>query len=159
MKTQKEVVYEAVMKVMGQNYKQGVDCRVYLADHADAKKSVTEIVTAALKDGTMIIENEQKNVATYISGLISNHLRKDTRLNGGTKYKPANPGSRAGQGDASIKAIRQLISCLPEGSAERTQAQAELNARIAAKNADKARSAIDVENLPEGLKALVSKVS
>src|SRR5687768_12409870 len=51
----------------------------------------------------------------YIPGLVNNWMRKDLRLNGGSPYETKRPGSRAGSGDETAKAIRGLIAATPAG--------------------------------------------
>jgi len=50
---------------------------------------------------------DDAKLRSYCSGLQSNWLRKDTRLNGGVKYVAKNPGSRAGSTDP--KALADAI--------------------------------------------------
>jgi len=66
----------------------------------------------------------------YCSGLLSNWLRKDTRLNGGVKYEAKNPGSRAGNSDPAIRAMRTLMSTKTEPS-EIAEIQSFIDKRLA----------------------------
>lgn len=90
-------------------------------------------------------------VMKYIPGLVNNHVRKDTRLNGGTKYETKRPGSRAGSGDESIKAMRTLLA-LTQDPAVKAQIQTAIDARI---EELKPKATVNVEALPEALRHLV----
>lgn len=155
MKTQKEVVFAAVTSIIGAEFSEGMDAGAYFKSHPEAKKELQATVVAAFANGECEIKSPQENMNTYCSGLISNHLRKDTRINGGEKYQAANPGSRAGQGDPQIKEARKLLKTFAEGSAEATQCQAFIDSKVAAAKAERATVAIDVDALPEELKGLV----
>ena len=88
----------------------------------------------------------------YCKGLLNNWIRKDIRLNGGTKYEAKNPGSRAGSGDTMLRELKKLrvkvgsdadaVSKVDEAIAER---QAELVKPVE----------INEEHIPEGLKHLL----
>lgn len=105
--------------------------------------------------------NDDSALNKYIAGLVSNWVKKDRRLNGDVKYQIQNPGSRAGQGDETIKALKGLIKQLTvsgntEGLAEAKEALASRQVEIAATKAVKSNP-IKVEALPESLRHLVSK--
>ena len=154
MMTQKEAVYTAVKSIMGSEFSEGTDCGAWFKARKDAKAQLH----AAVLEGVGVnfeVKNEQENMGVYITGLIANHLRKDTRLNGGEAYTPANPGSRAGQGDPAIKASRQLLKTLVEGTPEFDKVKAFIDTKIAANKAAKQTIEIDVDALPAELRSLV----
>jgi hypothetical protein len=95
-----------------------------------------------------------ENVRKYIPGLVNNWVRKDTRLNGGGKYVPKNPGSRAGSGDQSLKAMRTLLTQTTDADAraEIEQAIKERQAAIA-----KPKNEVKVDALPEHLRKYAKK--
>lgn len=157
MTTQKETVFNAVCSIIGNDFKEGMDCGAWFKARPDEKAKLQTIVLEAFDSGTCEIKNEQANMNTYVAGMISNHLRKDVRINGGEKYTAKNPGSRAGQGDPQIKEARKLLKTLAEGSAEAAKCQAFIDAKVAAVKAEKAKAsvAIDVTALPEELRGLV----
>jgi len=90
-------------------------------------------------------------VMKYIPGLVNNHVRKDARLNGGTKYEPKRPGSRSGSGDESVKAMRTLLSVTAD-PALKNQIQQAIDARLLEL---KPKVEIKAELLPESLRHLV----
>ena len=54
--------------------------------------------------------DDDKELKSYVSGLVNNWLRKAPELNNGETYKAKNPGSRQGSSDESIKAMKMLLS-------------------------------------------------
>ena len=98
----------------------------------------------------------EAKIKTYTNGLVSNWLRKDTRLNGGVKHQIKNPGSRAGSGDEVIKNLKRLASTLsnPEQLAA---VQAEIDKRLAQLKAEKAKNVeIDMSLIPVDLQHLIN---
>ena len=94
------------------------------------------------------------NLKVYASGLLTNWLKKDLSLNGGVKYKPENPGSRAGQGDSKLKELKKLLQVVPED--KRAIVQAAIEKRIEELAAEKAKSIeIDLSQIPEHLRDLL----
>lgn len=91
-------------------------------------------------------------VSKYIPGLVNNHVRKDTRLNGGTKYETKRPGSRTGSGDKTLQAMKQLLSVTVDADG-RAEIQKAIDARI---QELKPKAQIDIEALPEALRHLVA---
>jgi len=154
MNSQKQAVFNAAKAIIGSAFKEGMDAGAWFKARPEQKKQLQ----ATLLEGVgseFEVKNEQKNMNTYVIGLIANHLRKDTRLNGGDMYKPANPGSRAGQTDPEIKEARKLLKGFEEGSAEHTKISTFINGRLAEIKAAKQVTTIDVDSLPEELKGLV----
>ena len=154
MITQKEAVFNAVVSIMGDAFSEGMDCGAWFKAHPEAKAQLQATVLEGA-NSTYDVKSEQENMNTYVQGLISNHLRKDTRINGGDKYVAANPGSRAGQGDTEIKAARAAIKTFAEGDPRIEQFQSFIDTKLATIKAAKAVKEIDLDSLPEELKALV----
>ena len=154
-KSQKQVVVDAVMAIMGSAYNSTINCGEWFKARPEQKGELTQAVISAFESGECELKSEQKSLSAYVSGLISNHLRKAKELNGGVKYEPANPGSRSGQTDPQIKAMRQLLKTLPEGSAEFNKVQSAIDAKISEIKAERQKTQIDVDNLPEDLRGLV----
>lgn len=100
--------------------------------------------------GTLPTEPELRK---YVSGMLSNWLRKDTRLNGGVKYEAKNPGSRAGSSDPQVKAMRALLKTLDSNDPRRATVEATLNSHIEANRATKQKVTVNFEDLPESLRA------
>ena len=148
MMTQKEAVFQAVVNVCG------TQDGAYTPSKEE-RGQVNNILFEGFKaetiayDGALPIDSELK---AYVSGLQSNWLRKDKRLNGNVTYVAKNPGSRAGSTDAQIKAMRQLLSTKSDPS-ERAEIQTFIDARVAELKPAKS-TVINVDDLPEALRHL-----
>lgn len=157
--TQKEAVYVAIMSVFSDNgVKVESGKRVNMS--REYRAIVNQILFQGFKSGRIELATPEilasdEELRNYVSGLQSNWLRKDTRLNGGEKYKPENPGIRTGTGDTQLKALRQLMSTMTVAT-ERAEVQQHINARIAqlraANKPKKPAPKIDVSQLPAALK-------
>lgn len=120
MLSQKEAVFTAVKSLFAQSNKTFKDgSKIELSK--EERATVTQMVLAGIESGDVVFSDEAKakydtsdKVKSYVAGMVGNWLTKDIRLNGGSKYSPANPGSRAGQGDDVIKALRTLRSTLSD---------------------------------------------
>lgn len=149
--TQKEAVFSAIINVVGEQ-----DGAYNLTKEQRAQ--VSAILFEGFRSGTIEIDGEKNDsqLKAYTSGLMSNWLRKDKRLNGGEKYSAKNPGSRAGAGDQQLKAMRGLLTTLTD-EADRAEVQAHIDTRVAELSAAKAKKSvtIDASVLPESLKAFV----
>jgi hypothetical protein len=116
--SQREAVYSAITSTFTENqvdFEDGQNVSEVLTD--DMRASVHQILCEGFKRGDVAFEDTPSNreklasdskLNSYVSGLISNWVRKDTRFNGNTKYVAKNPGSRAGQGDSKLKTLRAL---------------------------------------------------
>jgi len=85
---------------------------------------------------------------------VGNHLRKDKRLNGGEKYEIKKPGSRAGSGDATLKALKALQTTVDADSESWHQIEAAIYERTT-ELSKKKEVTINVEALPEEFRHLV----
>jgi hypothetical protein len=104
--SQKEAVFSAVTNVCG-------DVDGAYTPTKEERASVNQILFEGFMSGTIEFSGDLPDATKlkgYVSGLQSNWLRKDKRLNGNVQYVAKNPGSRAGSGDAQIKAMRILLS-------------------------------------------------
>ena len=161
--TQKEAVFNAVTTVLenaGVSYENGSDVRPLMTK--EFRGQVNNILAAGFQAGTIEFKDtpanrtklsDEKALRSYVSGLQSNWLDKDTRLNGNTKHVTKNPGSRVGASDTQLKAMRALLSTQTTDEA-RAEIQGYIDQRIAAIQAAKPSKAvsIDVESLPEALR-------
>lgn len=124
--TQKEAVFHAVMNVVGEF--DGA-CN----PTSEQRKVINQILFTGFREGTIeykgTVPTDQK-LREYVSGLQSNWLRKDKRLNGGVQYEPKNPGSRAGSGDSQVKAMRALLSTQTD-PVRRAEIQSFIDKRLA----------------------------
>lgn len=146
--TQKEAVYNAVTNVCGN--------RDVYTPTKEERARVNAILVEGFKSGAIGYDGPIPNdtdLKSYVSGLQSNWLRKDGRLNGGVKYVAKNPGSRAGVTDPQVKAMRLLLATKSD-SAERAEIQAFIDKRVAAIKPAKAQATLNVGDLPEELRHL-----
>lgn len=133
--TQKEAVFQAVSSVLSEaniNVSEGSDFAPALT--REYRAQVTAILVEGFRSGNIALDktfDDDSALRTYCSGLTSNWLRKDKRLNGGMKYVAKNPGSRIGSSDPQLKAMRVLLST-QEDSVKRDEIQSFIDARIEA---------------------------
>jgi hypothetical protein len=150
--SQKEAVYSAVINVTGFTG-EGV-CN----PTKEQRAMICNILVEGFKAGRIQLDKEfsDSELKAYVSGLLSNWLRKDKRLNGGTQYVAKNPGSRAGSTDPQIKAMRALLSTLTDPD-ERAEVQRYIDARLSELNAQKVKTVVDFSALPKELAEKFSK--
>ncbi len=147
---QKDAVFQAVLNIVGNQ--DGA-----YSPTKEERAQINQILVESFKNGSVVYDGqlpEEKELRAYVSGLVSNWLRKDNRLNGGVAYVAKNPGSRTGNTDPQIKAMRALLATKTD-EAERTEIQSFINRRLAEIKPAKATKTVDVNSLPEELKHLV----
>ena len=98
------------------------------------------------------LENPAK-LSSYSSGVISNWYRKDRRFNGDVAYTPKNPGSRAGQGDPQLKALRALAKQFAGVDEDKSALiSTQIDERVLVIQAEKAKKiAVDLSAIPPDL--------
>jgi len=140
---QKEAVYALVMAFEG-----------FQADSKDHRARVIDDLVIGFRAGEIDLDREydDKGLRNYCSGLLSNWLRKDERLNGGVKYEAKNPGSRAGVGNSQLTAIRNLKKAT-DPKDPRYEMIVECEAKCLAEIAASKEVKIDYSKLPEALRA------
>lgn len=124
--TQKEAVFTAMTSVFEVSEFEGP-----VTPSKEQRASVNQILFEGFRAGKIELEREydDSGLKAYVSGLQSNWLRKDKRLNGGVAYVAKNPGSRAGSTDPQIKACRLLLATKTDPT-ERAEIQAFIDQRI-----------------------------
>ncbi len=168
MKNQKEATYNAIISAFenaGVDFEDGSVAKEILT--TEMRIEIRKNLFTQFRNGEVSCAdefaqtklNDDSELKKYVAGLVSNWVKKDLRLNGDVKYTIQNPGSRAGQGDDSVKALRSLIKQLTvtgnvEGLAEAKEALVVRQAEIAATKAVKT-SPINVDSIPEHLRHLV----
>lgn len=151
---QKEAVYTAVVNVTGFNGDGAC------SPTSEQRKMINAILFEGFKSEKIELDRSYETDAelkSYVSGLQSNWLRKDKRLNGGTQYVAKNPGSRAGSSDPTLKAMRALLTTLEVGSADYNEVKSEIDAHVAKITTEKQTKSVDFSALPEALRAKFSK--
>ena len=160
---QKEATYQAIVNVLGNldEYRteedNGMIPKGSVIVSGEHRKQVNMILFEGFRAKTIQLDREftDTELKQYVSGLTSNWLRKDKRLNGGEKYRAKSPGSRAGSGDPALKAMRTLLSTLTTDT-DKMEVQGYIDARIAELNVAK-QEVIDFSALPADLQAKFSK--
>lgn len=130
----------------------------------EGRKTVIEMVAQSAISGDMAMSAEAfakydtiEKMRGYCNGLLSNWLRKDTRLNGGGKYVAKNPGSRTGQGDDVLKNLKALKTTLTE-DAHIQAVDEEISKRQAELQASKAKKvAVNFDVIPDSIRELLGK--
>lgn len=109
------------------------------------------------KNGKVYDLADTKEMTKYCDGLLRNHLRRDKRLNGGTKRSDLNEAKRAPR-DAKLQALGELLKQIDElgGSADDKLA---IEAAIAARTLELAPAPTPIERdlIPAELQHLIKK--
>jgi hypothetical protein len=151
---QKSAVYAAIVNVLseaGIAFEDGMDVGPHMTKERRAQ--VNTILFYGFRNDQIELDAQYSDteLKAYVSGLQSNWIRKDGRLNGNTKYIAKNPGSRAGSGDAQLTAMKALLTTLTQQS-DKDEVQVHIDARIAEIAKSKAKT-IDFSALPADLQA------
>jgi hypothetical protein len=147
---QKEAVYTAVTNIMG-------ECDGKYEPTHEQRAVISAVLIEGFNEGKIELgrEFDEKGLKSYVSGLLSNWLRKDKRLNGGVQYEAKNPGSRAGTGDSQLTAMKALYNQLTDPSDKE-----EVMQHITARQAELAKAkikTIDFSALPSELRVKFTK--
>lgn len=157
--SQRQAVFAAVCNVMGEHgvhFREGMIVKDVITK--DMRAEVNAALCKGFRDGSIELGTAYETDAElkeYTSGLISNWLRKDPNMNGGTKYVPANPGSRVS--DPQLKALKALLAQTTEDS-DKAEIEGFIATRIAELGASKAKvKPIDYSALPAELRERFGK--
>lgn len=164
---QRDGVFKAVQEVIGQD---SFSERVVLT--SDQRKRVIDLVTNGIildevnmSDNAKLTYDTPEKIKSYVASLVSDCVRKDTRMNGGSKYTPTKPGTRTGSKDEQIQAMRAARkSFVISGDAEKVRIiDEEITNRIKTLQASKPASSpktktpktisVDLSMIPAELKA------
>ena len=160
--SQKQAVVNTILSVLkerGVDYEMKGEVKMSDIFTKDDRNKVRDIITAGFIAGSIdISENAhakhvENGFITYTNGLIKNWVKKNPDFNCGEKYTPKNPGSRAGQGDETVRALRSLLKTAldDEMRDEVNQALKNRLEEISPKNTIE----INVDALPDHLRHLV----
>lgn len=158
---QKTAVFQAITMVLsaaGIEFNEGEN----VAEHMDKeiRGQVNTILFQGFRAGDIELDREysDSDLKAYVSGLQSNWIRKDKRLNGNTVYVAKNPGSRAGSGDSQLKNMKLLLLTLTPGTEDYIEVESAIAARTVEVAASKAKSiTVDFSALPAHLRAKFQK--
>lgn len=162
MKTnQKTAVFQAILMVLeskGIEFNEGSNVAEHMSK--DIRSEVNAILFQGFRAGDIELEKEytDTDLKAYVSGLQSNWIRKDKRLNGNVVYQAKNPGSRAGSGDAQLKNMKLLLATLTPGTPDHAEVEQAVAERTIEVQATKAKSiTVDFSALPAHLRAKYQK--
>ena len=148
MMKQKDAVYAAINNLFT------VEGEGAVTLDREQRAEVIEVLVEGFKAKKVSYDGEvpaDKELRNYCSGLLSNWLRKDPRLNGNTKYEAKNPGSRTGSSDPQIKALRALIKTQTDPS-KIAEIESFIEKRMAEIKPSK-QVTVNVDDLPAELRA------
>jgi len=162
--SQKDAVVNEVKSILGSSFDPSTPARDQLND--DHLQIIKSNVVSGIINGSVEFKKEtsdEKEIARYVSGMVSNHLRKAKELNGGTQYTAQSSGR--GSRDPQISELNKLLKTYSEGTDEFNQIVSAIESRKAeftaerteqnkSKKKAKELSSIDMDVLPEGLKEL-----
>ena len=139
--TQKDAVYQAVISVLsneGVAFKEGVDSAISLLNRP-LRSRINSILMSGFASGNVELDtsfDSQAALKTYTSGLVSNWLRKDARLNGGIKAAPSKRNNvvskssvKSRDKDLQLKALKALLSQTTDNE-KRLEIQSFIDARV-----------------------------
>lgn len=151
--SQINAVFQAVCSVLN---RESFDSVVELSK--EERSNVVNIVTEGILSNKVDFSTDAKakydtdeKVKGYVTGMVSNHLRRDKRLNGGIQDAPKTSRPK----DEQLKALKALRDGItnPEQLAQVDQAIAERMAEL--QQAKTPVIKINIDALPENLKHLV----
>lgn len=119
---------EAVFQVVKELRHGAVDTEQAVVLTKQEKQVAAEKLFDGFKKGKVAYNHEMPSddkLLLYISGLVSNWLRKDKRLNGQRNYTPRRPGSRSMSGSVDSSGIDldqlEALRTLAGGNGEEVQ--------------------------------------
>lgn len=154
--TQGELVFMAVVQVFGVDGKLNGPVPSTTEWTKQQSEAVNGIVLHGFLTGMVSKQsggNDEVALRKYIPGLVNNWVRKDSRMNGGVKYTPKNPGSRTGSGDETLKNLRLLLTMVADDA--KPAVQAEIDKRI--EELRPKAITINESAIPESLRHLLKK--
>jgi hypothetical protein len=158
---QKTAVFQAILMVLadkGIDFTEGHNVAEHMTKEVRAQ--VNAILFQGFRAGDIELDREysDSDLKAYVSGLQSNWIRKDKRLNGNTVYVAKAPGSRAGSGDTQLKNMKLLLATLTPGTEDYIEVEQCIATRTTEVAAAKAKTiTVDFSALPAHLRAKFQK--
>jgi hypothetical protein len=158
---QKSAVFAAISMVLsaaGIEFNEGENVAEHMTKERRAE--VNAILFQGFRAGDIELDREYSDtdLKAYVSGLQSNWIRKDKRLNGNTIYVAKNPGSRAGSGDSQLKNMKLLLATLTPGTPDYIEVEQCIAVRTTEVATAKAKTVtVDFSALPAHLRAKFQK--
>jgi len=166
--SQKDSVVNEVKAILGTAFNANLSAKDQLTD--DQLATIRNNIFNGIINGTVAYSKEitdEKEIQKYVSGMVSNYLRKAKELNGGITYTPSFIGSNSR--DEQVSELNKLLKSYVEGSEEFVQIQQAIETRkafllsektsvVKDKKKSKEFESINMDALPEGLKNLASSL-
>jgi len=164
MKSQKQAVVNTLLSVLkerGVDYEMKGETPIKEVLTKDDRDKARVIIIAGFQANEISLSesaqakylSDESAMNTYVNGLIKNWISKNPDFNSGNKYTPKNPGSRAGQGDETVRALRALLKVTSDEEV-RDEVNQALKARLEEIKPTQAVE-INVDALPDHLRHLV----
>jgi hypothetical protein len=164
--SQKQAVVNEVSSILGSSFDPNTPAREQLTD--SQLKTIKANIVSGIINGSIDFKKDTSNeseIARYVSGMVSNHLRKAKELNGGSKYEPQSTGR--GSRDPQISELNKLLNTYDKGTSEYSQIVEAIEARKAvlaeqkaeaakAKKKEKELQSINFDALPADLQNLAN---
>lgn len=164
--SQKDSVVNEVKAILGASYNKDIPVDEQLT--VDQFKFIKANIVNGILNGTIDFSKDitdQKAITKYVSGMVSNYLRKAKELNGGIKYEAQATNDKSH--DYQVIELNKLLKIYIEGSNEYTQILtaiesrkqeiiAEKSSKQEVKKKTKELDSINMEVLPESLKNLAN---
>ena len=162
--SQKSAVVNEVKSILGSGFDPSIPAKDQLTP--EQFTLLKSNVVAGIVNGSVSYNkdaSDEKEVARYVSGMVSNHFRKAKELNGGSPYKPQFSGR--GSRDPQLSELSKLLNTYDEGSSEYNQIISAINSRKtelanekalvnAQKKLQKGLASLNTDALPESVKGL-----
>jgi len=156
MKKQNDAVFDEVCTILGQS---SFTDRVQLSP--SEKSYLIKLIVNQILNGDVAFSDEAKQkhdtfekISKYVRGMVDNHLRKDKRLNGGSKYATKN--SNKTEADEQLKQLKQLANQTNDPQAKQAVLEEiEERKRVLEKQKMLNSIKIDEDSIPDNLKHLV----
>ena len=145
---QREAVYSVTLTVLSENnipFEDGDDVK----DRVEPfRTSINELICEGFRNKTIDMKDSEENqkklsdpkkLKAYVSGLMSNWYRKDKRFNGNVKHTIKNPGSRQGQSDPKLKALKNLKLQMVAAGQDVTEVEGYIAIRVTELATEKAK--------------------
>jgi len=159
MKKQIDVVYAAVVNVLDDMFVPNETVAKSILTKSD-REDIIALCIEATRNGEVEVKGKKrtydissdKDMQEYWAGTVSNHVRRDPRLNGGTERKDLNEVKK-GPRDTLLKSLRLMLD-KQDDPKNKADIQAAIDARLAELKPAAEKFEIDVNILPDHLKHL-----
>lgn len=146
--SQKTAVVNEVKSILGSSFDSTIPAKEQLT--ADQFSFIKSSIVAGIINGSISYNKDlgdDKEIARYVSGMISNHFRKAKELNGGNSYAPQSTGR--GSRDSQLSELSKLLGTYTEGTEEFNQIVSAIDSRKSELAAEKATAFAEKKRVKE----------